>query len=111
MPEHAARRHSVLPDDGVLDGAFGRRPPRGSAGEDSALGAVDSRPTLRTVSGRQLGNFRGPQLLFLVAAVETMSRLTLLELAEPELRNFLVTVSAPEVYIVRLGPQVHEVAE
>ena len=103
MPEHAARRHSVLPDDGVLDGAFGRRPPRGSAGEDSALGAVDTRPTLRTVSGRQL--------LFLVAAVETMSRLTLLELAEPELRNFLVTVSAPEVYIVRLGPQVHEVAE
>ena len=56
-------------------------------------------------------NFRGPQLLFLVAAVETMSRLTLLELAEPELRNFLLTVSASEVYLVRLGPQVHEVAE
>ena len=70
----------------------------------------------RLIPGRryarfQVGNFRGPQLLFLVAAVETMSRLTLLELAEPELRNFLVTVSAPEVYIVRLGPQVHEVAE
>ena len=40
-----------------------------------------------------------------------MSRLTLLELAEPELRNFLLTVSAPEVYVVRLGPQVHEVPE
>ena len=70
----------------------------------------------RLIPGRryarfQVGNFRGPQLLFLVAAVETMPRLTLLELAEPELRNFLVTVSAPEVYIVRLGPQVHEVAE
>ena len=70
----------------------------------------------RLIPGRryarfQVGNFRGPQLLFLIAAVETMSRLTLLELAEPELRDFLVTVSAPEVYIVRLGPQVHEVAE
>ena len=70
----------------------------------------------RLIPGRryarfQVGNFRGPQLLFLVAAVETMPRLALLELAEPELRNFLVTVSAPEVYIVRLGPQVHEVAE
>ena len=70
----------------------------------------------RLIPGRryarfQVGNFRGPQLLFLIAAVETMTRLTLLELAEPELRDFLVTVSAPEVYIVRLGPQVHEVAE
>jgi len=70
----------------------------------------------RLIPGRryarfQVGNFRGPQLLFLVAAVETMSRLTLLELAEPELRNFLLTVSASEVYLVRLGPQVHEVAE
>ena len=59
----------------------------------------------------QVGNFRGPQLLFLVAAVETMSRLTLLELAEPDLRSFLLTVSAPGVYVVRLGPQVYEVAE
>ena len=61
----------------------------------------------RLIPGRryarfQVGNFRGPQLLFLVAAVETMSRLTLLELAEPELRNFLVTVSAPEVYVVTM---------
>ena len=55
----------------------------------------------RLIPGRryarfQVGNFRGPQLLFLVAAVETMSRLTLLELAEPDLRNFLLTVGAPE---------------
>ena len=50
-------------------------------------------------------------MLFMVAAVEVVSRSTLLELAEPALRDFLVTVSAPEVYLVRLGPQVHEVPE
>ena len=70
----------------------------------------------RLIPGRryarfQVGNFRGPQLLFMVAAVEVVSRSTLLELAEPALRDFLVTVSAPEVYLVRLGPQVHEVLE
>ena len=70
----------------------------------------------RLIPGRryarfQVGNFRGQQLLFMIAAVETVSRLTLLELAEPELRTFLLTVSAPEVYVVRLGPQVFEVAE
>ena len=59
----------------------------------------------------QVGNFRGQQLLFMIATVETVSRLTLLELAEPELRTFLLTVSAPEVYVVRLGPQVFEVAD
>ena len=47
----------------------------------------------------------------MVDAVETMPKLTLLELAEPDLRDFLLTVSAPEVYVVRLGPQVHEVQE
>ena len=70
----------------------------------------------RLIPGRryarfQVGNFRGPQLLFMVDAVGTMSKLTLLELAEPDLRDFLLTVSAPEVYVVRLGPQVHEVQE
>ena len=70
----------------------------------------------RLIPGRryarfQVGNFRGPQLLFMVDAVETMSKLTLLELAEPDLRDVLLTVSAPEVYVVRLGPQVHEVQE
>ena len=70
----------------------------------------------RLIPGRryarfQVGNFRGPQLLFMVDAVETMSKLTLLELAEPDLRDFLLTVNAPEVYVVRLGPQVHEVQE
>ena len=70
----------------------------------------------RLIPGRrfarfQVGNFRGPQLLFVIAAVETVSRLTLLELAEPELRAFLLTVSTPEVYVVRLGPQVHEIAD
>ena len=59
----------------------------------------------------QVGNFRGPQLLFMVDAVGTMPKLTLLELAEPDLRDVLLTVSAPEVYVVRLGPQVHEVQE
>ena len=73
-------------------------------------------PAQRLIPGRryarfQVGNFRGQQLLFMIAAVETVSRLTLLELAEPELRTFLLTVSAPEVYVVRLGPQVFEVAE
>ena len=68
----------------------------------------------RLIPGRrfarfQVGNFRGPQLLFMVAAVEVVSRSTLLELAEPALRDFLVTGTAPEVYLVRLGPQVHEV--
>ena len=48
----------------------------------------------RLIPGRryarfQVGNFRGQQLLFMIAAVETVSRLTLLELAEPELRTFL----------------------
>ena len=52
----------------------------------------------RLIPGRryarfQVGNFRGQQLLFMIAAVETVSRLTLLELAEPELRTFLLTVS------------------
>jgi len=108
LPEHAARGHSVLPDDGLLDGAPGRRTPRGGAGEDGALGALDSGSSLRSF---QVGNFRGPQLLFMVAAVEVVSRSTLLELAEPALRDFLVTVTAPEVYLVRLGPQVHEVPE
>ena len=70
----------------------------------------------RLIPGRryarfQVGNFRGPQLLFLVTAVETVPRLSLLELAEPELRAFLLTVSTPEVYVVRLGPQVHEIAD
>ena len=42
----------------------------------------------RLIPGRrfarfQVGNFRGPQLLFMVAAVEVVSRSTLLELAEP----------------------------
>ena len=71
----------------------------------------------RLIPGRrfarfQVGNFRGPQLLlFFVAAVETVSRLALSELAEPELRAFLLTASTPEVYVVRLGPQVHEIAD
>ena len=62
----------------------------------------------RLIPGRryarfQVGNFRGPQLLFMVAAVEVVSRSTLLELAEPALRDFLVSVTAPEVYLVRLS--------
>ena len=70
----------------------------------------------RLIPGRryarfQVGNFRGQQLLFMIAAVETVPRLTLLELAKPELRTFLLTVSAPEVHVVRLGPQVFEVAD
>ena len=54
MPEHAARGQSVLPDDGLLDGAPGRRTPRGGAGEDGALGALDTGSSLRTFPSGQL---------------------------------------------------------
>ena len=56
----------------------------------------------------QVGNFRGPQLLFMIANVEVLSTATLLEVAEPELREHLAELTTEEVYLVRLGPQVFE---